>query len=1110
MRCLVLKKCLLFLIVVMAAVAPVAAQVEQGQIVGVVKDQTGAPVPGTTVVVTNTKTGVTRDVVSGADGAYVVTGLAPSVYAVKASLSGFSPAERKGVTLLSGQKIMVNLELQPAGVSEQVAVTASLSAVDLSSARMGTNVIEREVKDLPINGRQLSQLYLQAPGSTNTGTGTFGDIRFSGRAVQQNVIKYDGVEGTAIIDASPGNLNGQVPSPFRLQASLENIQEFRVESNNFPAEYGTGTGGQISVVSKSGTNNLRGSMFEYYRNDRFDRPNYFDLTGKAPLKQHQYGGSFGAPLVKNKTFIFASYEAYRLDAGVNFVEAAPSASAWARAVPAVAALRPAMVSPDAVLLAGKSTNVDFDIYQLQSLQTVRENSFSARIDHHINTKWTTYGRVFADRGTNVQPEGVSGRVLNIKARPSNAVVALQGILSSTMLNEVRIGYNRADSDVFGVASSAPGVDLSAAVINLTGSIANNGIAGQGSSSGVVVAGGLSRLNSATNGRSAPYRPYSLSLVDTLTLTKGAHAIKFGGEYRRIRVAHDQQGGTTYTFGNIAGFLANTPTTISYLGDLSEASVFNNGATGMRHFEQEYYIAYAQDEFRINKDLTLNYGLRYEYYTPLRERDNLDVIFNVDTGTLKDPGTAFYKSPKNNFLPRVSFAWVPNQGKTAIRAGVGLSVGPGQLEDLMQPIESDRISTSLTTGNFPVNVTTLRANFVNNPNNRQYAPRAYANNYSVPERVYQYTGSIQQQLPGGFTGTIAYVGSQGRNLFLRTITNRIKEVRTNANPASAAVVIREFDIINTDGSISRPFAEIDVKTSGGRDSYNALQTQLVRRIGTGLTMNAQYTLSKSYGHTSGSNDSLTVANNANANNVSEFDYDLGYNQFDIRHTYNVSVLYSLPFGKGRKFGQGWTGITEAIFGGWDVGAILNGRSGLPIDVRITRPDVVYKDSVSGAIFGTPAVGRVAVINTPGGGASRNVRRPDLIPGVDPYLKNGTQWLNPAAFATPAPGTFGNLQRGALRGPGSKQIDLLIDKRIATGGTRNVEFRVEVFNLFDKAIFSNPVATLPNVIGTATGQLQPGQAYSSSTAGTFGSITSTVGRTVGLGTSRQVQFALRFNF
>ena len=199
--------------------------------------------------------------------------------------------------------------------------------MDLSSARIGVNVSEREVLNLPINGRQMSQLMLQAPGSVNSGTGTWQDVRFSGRAIEQNAIRYDGVEGSSIIDAAPGNLNGEIPTPFKLQASLENVQEFRVESSNYPAEYGTGTGGQVNVVTKSGTNSVHGSVFEYVRNDAFDAPNYFDDLAHLPkstLKQNQFGGSIGGPFMKDKAFFFGSYEGYRLDAGVNFVEAVPS------------------------------------------------------------------------------------------------------------------------------------------------------------------------------------------------------------------------------------------------------------------------------------------------------------------------------------------------------------------------------------------------------------------------------------------------------------------------------------------------------------------------------------------------------------------------------------------------------------------------------------------------------------------------------------------------------------------------------------------------------------------------------------------------------------------
>ena len=339
--------------------------------------------------------------------------------------------------------------------------------------------------------------------------------------------------------------------------------------------------------------------------------------------------------------------------------------------------------------------------------------------------------------------------------------------------------------------------------------------------------------------------------------------------------------------------------------------------------------------------------------------------------------------------------------------------------------------------------------------------------------------------------------------------------TNPNQANGAFVIRQFSIVQRDGAgnitgVQNPYAEIDYKTSGGHDTYNAMQLGLSRRSASGLSLNAQYTLSRSFGNTSGSNEALTAANNART--LDQFDYDLGYNAFDVRHTFNVSALYQVPYGRGRSHPM--NGAADAVLGGWDVGGIVNVRSGLPIDVRITRPDILYLDA-AGNVFNNPAVGRTAVTNTPGGGNSRNVRRPNLVPGVDPFLTSGgVVFLNPAAFSTPAPGTFGDLQRGSLDGPNFRQVDMVLSKHVAMSGTSNVEFRLEVFNLFDAVNFSNPVATLPNALPsnatTEANKVQPGQSYTAAAAGTVGVLTSTVARTVGLGTSRQVQFAFRVNF
>ncbi len=1153
-----------------------------GRITGTVSDANGAVVPGASVTVTSDVTGEMRTVTAKEDGSFLVVALKPAKYTVSASGSTFETTKVK-VDVLVGQQASLDIVLQAKGVSVNVDVVSGMDTiVNTSSASMSANVNPREVEGLPINGRQLSQLYLQAPGGVNSGTGTFADIRFSGRANQQNVIRYDGVEGTAIIDASPGNLNGEVPSPFRLQSSLENVQEFRVDSSNFPAEFGTGTGGQISVVTKSGGNKFHGSAFEYIRRDGLDARNYFDNISpgieKSKLKLDQFGGSIGGPIIKDKLFFFGSYERYRGRFGLNFVEAAPKLSlALPGALipgtntpvnPAIQPYITAFRSPNAVVIPGGTTSSSFDILQLQALERTDEKAYAARFDYQMNQSNKLYFRYFRDEGTDISPEGISGRVVTITAVPQNAVLGFQSILNKagTLINEFKVGYNGARTRINGTAPTVNGLDFSAITLNISGSVANTGIAGQGASSGISIPGGLVRANSATNGRGQPYTPYSLGFIDSLNWIRGDHNFKFGGELRLIRMYTDRLGGTTYTFSNLNAFLANTPTSVQYLGDVSAPSPFTNGPGGTRLAKQEYYIGYAQDEWKIRPGLTLSYGLRYEYYAPLVEAHDQQILFDIDTGTLRPSSERPYRSSKNNFGPRVALSWSPDQsgtgffagGKTVMRGGFGIYYGPGQTEDQIQPIESDRISSTITSGSllaFPANIPGIVSNFNNNPNNRSYQPRAYSNDYQIPEKIYQYTFSWQQQLPYDLVSTAAYVGSQGRNLFLRSVANQILPGQTSivngtniptgfgvvnrTDPVTGQVVgvntIRQFSIVNGT-SVQNPYAEIDYKTSGGDDSYNALQLSLQRSFNSGLTMNAQYTFGKSEGLSSGSNEARTSAQ------LDNFEGDRGRNNFDIRHTFNVSALYELPFGKGRRYDLGGAG--NMLLGGWEVGTILNARSGVPVEVLVVRPDVVVQcrqtngcpNGAGGTFangftanlpsFGSsfPALpqGFVAVVNTPGGGNSRNVRRPDLIAGVNPYLNNDRNFINPAAFAIPTPGTFGDLSRNALSGPTFRQLDMIFAKRFRFSETMNVEFRTEVFNIFNHTNFANPSVTLNNALpslsfsngtysASTSNVVQPGQAFTQGAAGsTFGLLRSTVGRTVGLGSNRQIQFAFRFNF
>ncbi len=847
---------------------------------------------------------------------------------------------------------------------------------------------------------------------------------------------------------------------------------------------------------------------------------------------------------------------------------------------------PIFRSPQAVTVR---TGPDlFDTVQLQATNIVDENSAALRLDYRFNQKHSAYFRFFRDQGTNDQPDGVSGRHINIRDVPQNGVLAVQSVLRPTLLNEFKVGYNSALTRIIGVAPVVNGIDLSNLSFNIGGSVAGFALPGQGANAGVSTPGGLIRANSAQNGRGQPYTPYSLSFVDNLNWTKGNHSFKFGGEFRRIRLYTDRQGGITYTYSSISNFLINSAQSVQFLGDMSAPSVFFNGSTGQRLAKQAYYIGYVQDEWKLKSNLTLNYGLRYEYYSTLREAQNRQILFDINTGQLRDPSQEPFHASKNNFAPRLALTWSPNPsgngffsgGHTVLRGGFGIYYGPGQTEDQIQPIESDRISSTVSNvvNAFPQDPAVIAANFINNPNNRAYQPRAYAPEYTIPEKVYQYSFSVQQGLPYKVSLTEAFVGSQGRNLFLRSIANRIlpaQTVITNGTPLPTGVgvinrtetagaflgqviavtPVREFSIVSGTSSVLNPFAEIDDKTSGGHDSYKALQMSLSRRFNTGVTLNAQYSFSRSFGNTSGSNEARTAANNARA--LNDFDYDSGYNNFDVRHTFNLSALYDLPLGAGKKYDLG--GVGNAVLGNWQIGTIVNGRSGLPLEIGIVRPDVVIQcKNPAGCVVQTSSAGAtttyangfvaqlpgtvnaanplppgfIAVVNTPSGGASRNVRRPDFVPGVNPYLTNDRLILNPAAFTAPQPGTFGNVPRNALRGPNFKQFDLVLNKRFKLSETTNLEFRTEVFNIFNRVNFDvpgsrlnlalpavsfNSDATDPNntskkfyAISTSN-VAQPGQAYTQGAAGgTFGLLRQTVVRDVGLGTSRQIQFALRLNF
>jgi hypothetical protein len=1102
-------------LIVLCLFAPGAGrgQTAGGRITGTITDATGAPLDGASITVTDERTGQERSATSNGVGAFTVTQLEPSTYILKGSLSRFSDTTVKGVPVQVGQEVTRTIVLQVSNVNSVVTVEGgALAQVDTSSARMGANISEREVAQLPLNGRQVSQLYLMAPGAVNNGSGTFDNIRFSGRSNQQNIIRFDGVEGSSIVDASPGNLNGETTSNFRLQQSLENVQEFRVDTSNYPAEYGTGTGGQISFVTKSGSNDIHGSLFEYLRNDDLDARNFFAASQKDKLRLNQFGASIGGPIIKDKLFVFGSYEALRQRNATPFVETTLSPLARSRAVPSIQPLLSAF--PQGGI---PSSDPLQNIVSVNGPGSIDEDSGGIRIDYNINERFQFYGRYFRDQGYSSQTQNSTLSQFNQTAVPQNAVLSLSQVLTPTILNETKVGFNGVKERVSGRPGPSPGVDLTGVTLNLSGSVALAGIAGQSGNAGIAVPTGLIRLSSAFNGRGAPYTNYTLSFIDNLSITHGTHNMKFGVEIRPVRLYNDQLGGTTYSFTNVTAFLNNAPSSVAFNGDLSALSPFT-GLSGNAFLKQAYYIGYAQDEWKVRPNLTISYGLRYEYYSPLHEDRNKDVFFDMSRGDIIPRYSGdWYHSSVLNFGPRLGLTWSPSatQGKTVLRAGAGYYYGPGQTEDQLQPEANDRIGTTITSGvlnRYPLDTAAVYSSYNINSPTLGYQPRAYAPGYQIPEKILSYTASVQQDLPGQAVLTVAYVGSQGRNLFLRSISNKIIGVTMNPT-TGAGIPTREF---------GNRFAEIDYKTSGGTDHYDSLQTTLNRRFATGLSVAAQYTWGHSIGNTAGSNEANT------AGNPYDFGADRGNNNFDIRQSFNLTTLYQLPFGRGERFGNNLSKPADLLLGGWQVGGVVNARTGVPMDVLITRPDIAYVDNRNGQVYASPVLGTdgtiytTPVVNVPGGGNSRNIRRPNVVAGVDPYLDNDRSLINPAAFSVPGPGTFGNSSRNSLAGPLLAQLDLTVSKRFSITERFNLEFRGEIYNLLNKANFANPAnlrlaqglpngGTFAGGIVPAASTIQPGQPFSTGTAGgNFGVATSTVSNQIGLGTNRQVQLALRLNF
>jgi outer membrane receptor protein involved in Fe transport len=955
------------------AAVPVVAQVDRATLAGTVTDATGAVIPGAKVEVVSQETGLRRDGLSGANGAYGFAQLPIGSYTVTASLTGFKTVAMRDVRLGVGDNRVLNLQLEIGSLETSVTVESVAAPIDKSSAVIGTVIESQQIREIPLNGRHWASLMALAPGAINTGEGNQQSIRFVGRARDDNNWTLDGLDATGVKDP-------RQEVALRLIISTDSIAEFRVNSTLYSAESGSGAGGQVNIVTKSGSNAFHGSAFEFLRNDVLDARNPFD-TSKQPFRLNQFGGSFGGPIAKNRTFFFANYEGMRQLVYQTFRNDVPSAAFRARA--ANADIRRIV---NAYPVGTETTsNADIDRVVGNVGLSLREDSFTARVDHSFNDRNSAFVRYNFDDGINIAPRTViAGDHQDALFRPTNLVMQYQRVFSPSVVNETKLGMNRSALHRYSFAPFTESFAVS----------------------------GFTTLN---NSNLAIEVGTSYSLIDSLAITRGRHNLRVGGEIRRahVNVADPVFDSITITYASRPDLLANRI-------DRIDAGT-GNAVLGTRKW---YYYAYAQDDIKVKSNLTLNLGLRYEYYSINREvADRYKVFDMFECRGFCPHGSPWYFPDRNNFDPRVGFAWSPTslKGRTVIRGGGGIYHGPGQIDDVNTALDNNSVGYSLTLLeapglSYPVTpFLTLAKSVGVTPRSLQRDRRdLYNASWGL---------SVQQELPRRFVMQVGYNGSSGVKLFARSDINVLDPV-TRTRPLAT-------------------FGRIDEKRQDGKSNFNALQVSLYRRVGRGLNWGTEYMWSHAI-----HDGNIGGGEGAQAQNVSCRACDRGNSPQDIRHTFTSNWIYQLPFGPGHRFLA--SGPASRVLGGWETSGIWVMRTGRPLTVTIARSSGDLPD-----------------------GNSRSPR-PNLVPGVSIYPAGGPtfdQWFNPAAFAIPASRTWGNAGRAIATGPGLAQVDFSLQKRNKLTESTALVIRADMFNLFNRTQAGNPGSTFtsPASFGLVTGGL-----------------------------------------
>jgi hypothetical protein len=1120
------QNALLALALLTIASVGASAQIDRAVLEGTVVDSTGAVIPGAGVQVLTAGTGIGQEQQTNSNGYYRFPGLAAARYTVTATNPKFKTKVINEVILQVGQTRNLNIQLEVGGFAERVEVIASDEPAEHISAEASTVIRTDQIASLPNNGRDWASFTLLAPFASDDGGGDQRTIRFAGRARDDNNFQVDGVDAGGIQEQAQ-------KSQTRLQISQDAIEEYRVNSALYDAEYGTQAGGQVDVVTKSGTNDIHGTAFGYLRNSAFDARNFndVDLSGNPiipPFRMGQYGMTVGGPIAKNKTFFFLSYEGLRqLQATTTSVPVptalilqqtlgnAPTASLmcpilqafpWRASTGTIGSCAPHFVYPDAAFTPSMS-NSDSDTFTAAVPATVHEDTWLVRIDHKFSDKTLLYGRaqrdislVSAPNGTGTNG-GVPADTLQTINHPANYVLALQHTFSPALFNEVKVYVNR--SPFHNPQASA-----------LPFSVKTNNF--------VTLNDNTADIEIGT----------TFGVIDNLTWTHGRHAFKAGLEIRRVRLNQGKTADNTLDFSDNSG----TSDTGFTTGQIS--GVTFNAPWCCHGLRRTFYMPYFQDEWKVTPTLTLTAGLRWEYYGVAHEATNRTTVFDVDqfhgvclgSGSFSVPPSpgpintplcptdpALYQPNYKNLDPRVSFAWAPSalHGKTVIRAGFGIYHGAAQNDDLNAGLESDTFSvttSSVTTISPALAQETPDFSGITASGLTKAAahPRALQRQDRRDLYAEEWGLTIEHELPAGFLFSTQYLGSRGVHLFSKGGVNLCSTPVTLNSTGKDCV--RPLDQFYPGGN---PFASVDIKRDIGSSTYNGFEVSLERRFTKGLSFQSHYTFSHSI------NDGSVGGGEANGpENVNCLPCDKGPSIFDIRHSFTANAVYELPFGPGKTYLKD-SGALGKIVGGWSFSGIGLWHTGHPLTVLMD-----LSGSISSADPNFPFNGFNSTFLLPDGN-DRTSQRPDIVPGVPLTLpgggRDGLPLINTAAFQAPpvdANGNFtrfGNEGNGIIRALRVWQVDLGLTKETKLTERFSMEFAVQAFNIFNHVQFGDPTGLTLNYTPGAT----VGSAVTNLAApDLFGVINTTVNfnnnndnkasPNTGTGLPRQLQLMLRFIF